>query len=148
MKKILSLLWLTLLFAGAANAQEPRYGVQSILNDIVITASTATNVGLVIDTRKQATVTLQIDTTNTLNSAVADGTINILYSQSVDGVRYWTNLQTVAIVPRGLQWNTVVTNLSSFGAGYIKIHYITNACGGATNVGTMKLQYAVKINSP
>ncbi len=145
MKKILSLIGLALLLAGAVNAQNtPIYSAQNFAF-VSCGASTATNLGYVIDCRKQAGVALEIVSTNTVDSQYATP-INLYYSRSVSGVYYDTNYAAIGWTPNGKTNAVTITNIASLGAGYIKLWYATNSAGGTTNVGSLLINYGVKIN--
>lgn len=136
-----------------AKAQEPRYNEQILVNSVSNVFSGATNLLVVADVRKQAKVAVSIVATNDKADAV---NANVLYYQrSVAGL---SNTWETILSPIG--WTTsaadidpanprvIVTNLDTFGAGYIRFKYLTNACGSGTNIGYFHLSYGVKISSP
>jgi len=145
MKKFLSILGLALLCASV-KAQTPTYAPQS-LGVFTCAAATATNLGYVISCGKQANVAIQVASTNVLDLT---GTGNTLYyyQRSLEGVYYETNLSVFAVPGQGKNPATVVTNIPTQGAGFIRIAYATNAFGSATNLGWGQMWYGVKISAP
>jgi type II secretory pathway pseudopilin PulG len=152
--EILVIICIVALFAALAvpkaAAQVPTYAPQIVASTngstvFTAAASTATNIMAVIDCRKQSTVALSIVTTNVLAETV---NANILYYQrSVDGVNYETALYPVGWTST-LANKTIVTNLLSYGAGYIRFPYCTNTSGSGTNIGYLQMYYGVKISAP
>ncbi len=146
MKKLLLVLTAVaaIVLAGnsTAQAQAPIYAPQT-LGTFTVAGSTANAVGYVIDCRKQASVTLQLQ--NAMSTSAVEAQ-TIAFSRSVDGINYSTPLQTIALVPTASATSYQVTNILSGGCGYIKINYFTNAA--ATAISTNTLQYAVKISAP
>lgn len=144
MKKLLTLIGAAalLLAAISAQAQAPTYGVQT-LGTFTVNGQAATNVAYVIDCRKQSTVTVGL--VNQMSTSATDNQ-TIVYSRSLDGVNYQTALSTVALAPTASATSVQLTNLNTFGAGFIKINYFTNAAASAVSTNT--LVYAVKISAP
>lgn len=152
MKKILLSIIAGSALCITARAQAPIYAAQSLITFTNV-SSTATNIGAVIDCRKQATVTIQWTAGNI--SGTGTDTNSIFFQYSVDGVTYTPNTETtpggptgkrVTIAATGITPTTIVTNLATLGCGYIKLTFGTNsaAAGDTTNV----LKYAIKINAP
>ncbi len=156
MKKILTILGLVAAFALSASAQsDPIYQVLipaqasngAPVSHIAVLTAAATNLYAVIDVRKQKNVGVQIATTNTAPDAV--GKNSLYYQRSVDGVNYESALSVIAwnantnIVPQ-----LIMTNIDTFGCGYIRFTYLTNACGSTTNIGDFNLSYGLKIKAP
>ena len=147
MKKVFSIIiGLTVLVAASVQAQTPTYSAQTLSSTATIASATATNIAAVIDCRKQNTVAVQItaygDTGVAANNAV------FLYS--VDGVTYSPGTgagqsKTVAFTPT-TAGATVFTNLQTYGAGYLKLAYVTNDTGAA--VTNLSIKYGVKISAP
>lgn len=106
--------------------------------------SAATNVSYVIDCRKQASVTIQY-VNQMATSSTAAQTVN--FSRSVDGINYTTTAQEFSFTPVASTQSSGITNLNTFGCGYIKINYITNA-GAANAFATNTLKYGIKIQAP
>jgi len=159
MKNILSLLGILALGAAmitSAHAQSPVYAAQILagtngVSRFTVTASTATNMGILIDCRKQNTVAVQIVSTNTAAGSGAGAASYLFrYARSVDGITYDNNLEYAACPasPNGVSTFAWSTNLQSQGAGYIYIPYFTNAMASGTNVGTIVVQQAIKIGAP
>lgn len=143
-KTLIALVAVSLLTVGAYAQQNPTYASQAIVGGTFTTAAqAATNVAFVIDMRKQASVTLQFD--NQMSTAATD-VQTICVQRSVDGLTYNTALQTIALTPIASTASTLLTNLPSYGAGYLKIAYVTNAA--ATAIATNTFKYAIKISAP
>lgn len=143
MKKLLSIVALVaLLLPVAAHAQTPIYGPVT-LGSFVNLAQAATNVGYVIDCRKQESVVLGF--ANLMSTSATDNQ-TIVFSRSIDGVNYGTTLYAIALAPTASTASLQLTNIHTLGAGYIKINYVTNAA--ATGIATNTLTYAVKISAP
>ncbi len=118
----------------------------------LVTASTATNIGILIDCQKQKDVMVQVSSTNTTfwTAASVAGTLIIPYVRSVDGI-VWESTLNIAGAPalsKGTNTTTWVTNLSSLGGGYIYIPYITNASDTGTNTLIQSIKYGIKIGAP
>jgi hypothetical protein len=146
MKKLFVTIGLALLCVSV-KAQSPIYAPQT-LGTFTCAASTATNLNYVVSCGKQANVAVAITTTNTLAEAGGVQGMNLVYARSVDGTYYETNQGIWGIVGKGTNINTVITNLPTQGAGYIKFWYGTNSNGGTTNVGWAVMSYGVKISAP
>lgn len=125
-------------------ADDPIYNPQSLNTTATCAASAATNVAVVIDCRKQASVTVwlkaQADAANSANTIVN-------YSYSRDGIVYGTQQFNFGFANLGTTAAINFTNLSTYGNGYIKLNYVTNAAasGALTNIG---LHYVTKIQAP
>jgi hypothetical protein len=139
MKKLVSLLAASLLTAGA---YAQTYAPQT-LGTFVGAAQAATNVAFVIDCRKQASVTLQVD--NIMSTSATD-VQTVAIARSVDGLTYSTTLQAIAVTPVASTASTMFTNLPTYGCGYMKIAYVTNAA--ATGIATNTFKYGIKISAP
>jgi hypothetical protein len=132
-------------------AQTPTYASQTLTIPTTLSAGSTTNfydagTSPVIDCRKQASVavafTFALANTGTNNVQI------LTWCRSVDGTKYDTNRMfttAVAALTAGTTPVTLVTNLSSLNAGYIKLYSWQNA---ETNVTGAALSYAVKISSP
>ena len=138
-------LFLTLaagLIACAVSAQEPRYAAQT-LGTYLNAAQAATNVAYVVDCRKQNYVTFQVD--NQMSTSATD-VQTFAFSRSVDGLTYSTTLQTFTLTPVASTASTLITNINTYGCGYIKFNYTTNAA--ATAIATNTIKYGIKISAP
>jgi hypothetical protein len=148
MKKLCFLLGLVALLAFAkAQAQVPTYAYQNLsFFTNWVTASAAnlfTNVS--IDCRKQASVTLRLTTANNVTSANG---FKLYYSRSLGDGSWETALSVVGLVPpTGASTPVLLTNLNTYGAGFIRLEYLTNADGTA-NITNYTAAYGVKISSP
>lgn len=153
MKKIIALF----LFASAlaVMAQVPIYAPQTLVNSTTIytnvMGSTASNVNYTIDCRKQASVAVQI-------SQVYDraGTVATLYyfQRSLDNITWDYPLASMAsdnvvgIAGTGNTPSVTVTNIPTYGCGYMRLAWITNASAASVNLTNLVVKYAVKISSP
>lgn len=159
MKKSLCLLGILALGAAmitSAQAQAPVYAPQTLAGSnsvtrFTIAASTATNMGILVDCRKQNTVAIQVVSTNTAAGVGAGaGSIAFRYTRSVDGLTFNNALEFAdcPASPNGVSTFSWSTNLQSQGAGYIYIPYFTNKMESGTNVGTIVVNQAIKIGAP
>lgn len=91
-----------------------------------------TNVNYVIDARLQDKITLQIDVLCNTNGAY---TFSFPIQRSGDGVRYAAITDYITFAVSGNS-NTVLTNLSTYGVGWLKIPWLTNnsVSGTITNI--------------
>lgn len=150
MKKLLAFIGLAAIAASiTASAQSPSYGAQTLwtTNGAGIPAATAVAGNAVIDCRKQATVAVQI----TAQSDTSGAAVGFCFVPSVDGSSYGSTtvagspFKLVSFTP-GQAATTIVTNIDTSGAGYMKLLYITNTTGAAcTNIS---VKYAVKVSAP
>lgn len=107
----------------------------------------ATNLNFVIDVSKQASVGVQL--TVNFDTAGSTNTATFYFTRSIDAVTYDSIGQVVALSPAGAAGRnvTVVTNLPSYGANYIKLNYLTNASTSA-NITNIAGGYGGKIQFP
>jgi hypothetical protein len=153
MKKILLSLIAVLALCLSTQAQQPIYAYQS-LGTFTNIASQSTNISFVIDCRKQASVSLYWLSGS--SAATAAYETNAIYIQkSLDGINYATiddinpsglNGKKVVLQMNGTTPVSVVTNLPTWGCGYMKIAMGSNAAASGTF--TNMLGYAIKISSP
>ncbi len=133
-----------LALAIPVKAQTPIYAPNNSAT-FTVTHGTGTNVGIVIDCRKQAGVGLQIE------MAAATATtqsVNLVVLRSVDGVTYETGAgQTIGLSSVAVTKTVVFTNLPSWGAGYAKIIYATNNDAGG-DITNAIVRYGTKIQAP
>lgn len=142
MKKILSIIGVAaLLLATVSTQAQPVYAPQT-LGTFTCAATAGTNVGYVIDCRKQESVDLQIEL---MADATGAYTFTVPFQRSLDGVTYQNmQQQSVAISFNGVTKQVVVTNIPALGSGYIKIPHLTNATASiAVTNGVIK--YGIKI---
>jgi hypothetical protein len=128
---------------SSLGATSPRYGYTTMCSGITNALSTATNVNVTIDCRFQKDVALSIEL---YNDAAGACTMGIPWQRSVDGT-HWEALNSLLISFNGVTVQTVVTNLPTYGAGYIKIPYVTNA-NGTINTTNLALRAAQKVLAP
>lgn len=126
-----------------AQAQVPTDGVEGFSAASCAATTTVTR-NFVIDVGKQANVGVQI-TANV--SAASVSNLVFTFQRSVDGSQYDTVGQTVTWVGNGTNTKSILTNLPSSGARYIKL--TTYAWDDpATYVTNLSVKYAVKISAP
>lgn len=132
------------LVISAAAQQTPTYSSQT-LGNFTCAAQAATNVAYVIDCRKQANVSVQCTFTNDA-SGTAD--VGFAFVRSVDGITYDTRAGLVINIPANATTKvSVCTNVATFGAGYLKVLWVTNSAATA-NVGIGTMKYGIKIQAP
>ena len=151
MKKIL-LLIAAVALCYSTQAQGPVFAPY-ILATFTNLASTATNIGAVMDVRKQANVGIQW-TAGSISASTTD-TNSIFITYSMDGVTYTPNLETTPGGPTGKRITialnnttpvTLTTNIPTLGCGYLKLSFGTNSA--ATADVTNKVVYAIKTQAP
>jgi hypothetical protein len=145
MKKILTIISVLGLFASAVNAQT--YAAQSVTVTNAIAASSTENLNQVIDCRKQKDVAIQI---SFKMSSSGTGNQTFVFDRSVDGST-WNSLAadktTVVVAATGATLSTTVTNLNTYGAGFLRLVSWQNGQAGqyATNTS---VKYGIKIAAP
>lgn len=156
MKKIL-LLSAVIFASVAARAQDPTV-VQNVnfsmptngtaIPTWTIAASTTTNVGLVADVSKQAAAAWQI--TCKLATAGTNGTQLLTFDRSNDGTTWSsTNNTTVYFIPTGTTLFTLVTNIPSQSAQFVRLKSWQNLESDATApVTNAAVGYLIKTHAP
>lgn len=150
MKKLFQLLCVSsVLICGlaTARAQAPTYYPYTIVasNSATCAATAGTNVNKVIPCGKQASVALQIELMADATGAYVF-TVPIQYS--MDGAIYSGMApNSIAISFNGVTKQTIVTNVPTWGAGFLKIPYLTNATA-SINVTNIIIKSADKISAP
>ncbi len=144
----LLLVAVTALFtATVSQAQIPTTGVNVISSgSITNAAQSATNVAWVIDCSKQANVAItfrvmfgESGTTNSCNAFI---------TRSLDGTYYADTGQLIAIPQaQAGSASTVITNIPSQGAQFLKVSYLTNNAATA-NITNIYASYLTKISAP
>jgi len=139
-KSVVSTIAAGLLLALSAftAAAQARYDSSYVLASgdatyITIPGSGArTNVNYVIDSRLQDKITLQIDVLANTNGAY---TFSFPIQRSGDGASYAAITDYITFAVTG-HTNTVLTNLSTYGVGWLKIPWLTNnsISGTITNI--------------
>lgn len=107
--------------------------------------SSATNIAYVINCPDQSSVSVQISVTNAAADAVNANTL--FYQRSADGVLYHDVLTPIGITMSATS-RTIVTNIPTQGAGYIRFPYFTNACGAGTNNSIVTISHSVNWSAP
>ena len=127
-----------------ATAQMPTSSSENLFTGGSCAATTTVTKNLVIDCSKQAGVGVQI--TGKASGASVSNLV-FTFTRSVDGSQYDTVGQTVTFVGNGATTKSILTNLPSYGANYIKL--TTYAWDDpATYVTNLSVKYAVKISAP
>ncbi len=135
----------------------PTYAAQNLVT-FTNKASEVTNLAAnaystTIDCRKQASVALQWLAGST--SGATSDTNSIFLQYSVDGLSWSSGYDTTPGGPTGkrvtitLNGETpvcLVTNIPTFGAGYLRILSATNSAG--TAITTNVIKYGIKISAP
>jgi hypothetical protein len=148
MKKFLLIL---ALLGLAVTAMAQTYGVAPVITwvgtNIFLPARTGTNVAVLIDARKQASV--GVASTARADAAGTDA-LRFHFQRSVDGTTYdagGMDGQVVALALNGTTATTTFTNIPSNGCGYIRLNWITNA-SASQNITNLTVKYGLKIQSP
>jgi hypothetical protein len=154
MKRILNPFWAALgvvMFCGvvlwllesSGSAQIPTSSWEGFASASCAATTTVTK-NFVIDVSKQANVGVQI-TANC--GAASNSNLVFTFTRSVDGSQYDTVGQSVTFVANGTNTKSILTNLPSSGANYIKL--TTYAWDDpATYVTNLSVKYGVKISAP
>lgn len=147
MKKILGLL-AGLSLSLSAWAQVPTDGFQQFgWTSITNGASSSTNLNTVIDVGHQASVGVQL--TVGFNALGSTNSAFFLFTRSADGVTYDTVGQQVSFAPLSTTATaTIITNLPSYGARFIKINAVSNNVAAAIGMTNVAGGYAIKLSSP
>jgi hypothetical protein len=124
-------------------AQVPTDGTEGFTAASCAATTTVTR-NFVIDVGKQANVGVQI-TANA--SAASVSNLVFTFRRSVDGSQYDTVGQTVTFVGNGTNTKSILTNLPSSGARYIKLTTYAWDDEG-TYITNLSVKYAIKISAP
>lgn len=108
-------------------------------------ASAATNVGFVIDVKKQKDICCQFEQ---IYKQAGTANLTFWFAKSVDGVTYETTLSNIPVAGNGNTQVLTLTNIASLGAGFIKFVYITNASAAGVDMTNGIIRYAQKIKAP
>lgn len=133
--------------ALCASLQAQVYNVQTLTNACSVAASgTLTGGTPTIDVRKQKDVAVQI-----VLGLPSSGTDVMTYTfeRSVDGSNWETlaaKKTVVGIAATGATTSTTVTNINTYGCGYIRLASVANGSSSLALTNTVK--YALKINAP
>jgi hypothetical protein len=103
--------------------------------------SSATNVAVVMDVRQQSGVAFSAVTKN---DGAGTANMGYFFQRSVDGVNYEATGQLVTIAANGNANAVLVTNLNTYGVGWIKLAYITNAAAATVNTTNITIGYALR----
>src|ERR1017187_9744865 len=114
------------MLALSAQAQYPTFGPNpSGWTGFTCPGSSATNLNWVIDVSKQASVGVMLSAQGNTNGVMLG---YFVYARSVGGTTYETASSSVGITaPTDYSKLSVLTNLPSYGAQFIKVLYFTNA---------------------
>ncbi len=143
MKTILAIIGLLALTVSALQAQAPTYDCKTLCTDKTVAAATGTNVNYVMDVRKQASVAVQA--TFTMSAAGTTNT-SFFFQRSLDGSTWDTTGYLVSVVTAGTTTQSLLTNLPTYGAGYMRLSWWTN--GFVTGTMTNTVKYGIKISAP
>lgn len=144
MKKLLAILGIAAMLSLSAVADPPVYGPQTLsLSTNFIAASTATNFTGVVDCHAQRNVTFQF----LFAADASGGTVTFAFKPSVDGITYANAVIPITLGNSAVTATTVVTNIDTFGYGYLKLAYVTNAHGTA-NITNLGVIYGIKMSAP
>lgn len=146
MKKLIMLIGA--LAIAAISTQAQTYSAQNVgLGLTAIAATGASNILATLDVRKQKDVAVQIDFKL---SGSGTGNQTLVFERSVDGST-WTTLSadksSVVIAATSGTVSTTVTNLPTYGCGWIRLATWTNA-DASRYVTNLTVKYAIKINAP
>lgn len=137
------------LFAVNVNGQASYNSSYSISESayMPLAASTASNVAAVIDCRLQSKITLQVDFQSNTNEAV---TVAFPIQRSGNGTTYTPTRELITLTCLGATsgaLNCDCTNIDTYGCGWIKIPWVTNAHATA-NITNLVLRPILKRNAP
>lgn len=147
MKKLFVLIVLAALTL-TANAQryEPVTALSYIGTATNCAGSSATNIGVVLDVRRQKDVSVQFVTRN---DASGTANIGVYVRRSVDGVKFDTaTAQYITWPANGTSDATITTNISTYGAGYIQLTALTNSAAATVNTTNVTIEWGAKIGVP
>lgn len=132
-----------LFLALPSQAQTPTYEPQT-LKTFTNGPASGTNINVTLDVRKQSTVALQLKQTS--DGTNVSATTGVWIEWSVDGLTYG-NGRLITFTPTGTTAATGITNINTFGCGYIHIPYATNS-NDVTGITNAVLKYGIKISAP
>lgn len=129
-----------------AFAADPIYAWVPLCTLTNTAAGTATNLptgGNTLDCRKQSSVAVQISQTLDGNST---DPLGYFFQRSVDGTNWSVPGQYVTVASVNLTRIVTITNIPTYGAGYVKLTYMTNV--GAAAATNVFIRWAQKLNVP
>ena len=108
-------------------------------------ATAGTNVAKTFDVRRQPSIPIQIEL---MADDAGAYTFTIPFQYSVDGSTYAAMAsKSIAISFNGVAKQTIVTNVPTFGAGYLRIPHLTKATA-AINITNIVIKGAYNTSSP
>lgn len=122
MKNIVFILAVVGIMSCAALQAAPSFTAQNITLPNIAAAATSNSLNVVMDVRKQNTVTLGLTSSST--------NVLLRIATSVDGSRFNTNALIITFDNNGSASKTVNTNISTVGIGFLRID-------SATSVGSI-----------
>lgn len=144
MKPLISMIALLVCFTASA---QNRYATRTLIatNAATCAATSGTNVAVVFEVGDQPSVPVQIEL---MASASGAYTFTIPFQYSVDGVAY-ANMaaKSISISFNGVTKQTIVTNVPTYGAGWMKIPYLTNHTA-SINVTNIEIKAPINWKSP
>lgn len=139
-----SILLAAALCLAASSLSAQTYAPQSLSVPTAITLGATSNLNTVLDVRKQASVGVLFSFQGA--SGTTNGVQTVSYTKSVDGNTYTTTAETIALTPNTNIVVNVLTNLSTQGAGYIKLTTWANGDSAANGYMTnITVKYGIKI---
>lgn len=102
------------------------------------------NINEVIDVTKQASVSFVL--TVKQSAAGTNGPIKLLFDYSNDRLKWTGATKPVTFAATGLTELVGQTNLSTFGARYLRLKSVENADSGA--ITNITANYAIKVGAP
>ena len=141
MKKTLSIIAVCVL-ALSASAQNTY--VNLTIPD-TIAGGVTTNVAQVIDVTKQASVAVQA--TFAFAASSSNGVQTLTFSWSNDRSQWTTQTKAVGLTPNSTTAVSVLTNLPTYGARYMRLDSWANGDGVAV-ITNIVVNYAVKVGAP
>ena len=142
---------LAALFAVNAMAQAPRYDSTYTVvfqytntTNLPLTGGTASNTTSVVDCRFQDKIAIQFDAQFASNTTHS---VSFPLLRSGDGVSYTTYAAAdyITLAFSGFT-NTIITNLPTYGCGWLKFQYLTNAA--QDNLTNLVIRPIIKRNAP
>ncbi len=131
-----------LLATIPSQAQTPTYSAQT-LTSFTNGPASGTNINVTLDVRKQSSVAIQVNQTSDGTNVTSAG---FWIELSLDNSNFG-NGRFITCTPSGTTKAVTVTNLSTFGCGYMRIPYFTNI-NDVTGITNATIKYAIKISAP
>ena len=129
----------TMLNANAQQRYDNTYSLTALgASAPSLVGPNGTNVAWVIDARQQSSISLQLNLFSNTNGVYA---FAFPVQRSGDGVYYTpTDTELITFTITGNYTNTVFTNISTKGLGFIKIPWLTNSAGSSQTATVTNIQ--------